>query len=643
MSIQFGQQGNATGTQSRYAYSSATTQPQNPLQTHPTHLGMGSSYSKGQHASFNQQIIQLLLQIIAQLLQQIVTPPQPSTEYRSIDGTGNNPYNPALGSTERPLQRTVGQDPSREPGGSTEANLPSAREISNTVSAQSEHTENHKGLSDMFWAWGQFLDHDITLVHTDDNELAPIAVPSGDPFFDPMGTGEATISLNRSVAHTDADGLRQHPNSITSFIDGSNVYGSDQETADALRAFEGGKLAISDGNLMPKDEEGHYLAGDERANENPGLTSMHTLWMREHNHIAEQLSAQNPEWGDEQLYQEARRLVVAEIQAITYNEFLPNLLGEDALADYQGYNPYANPEISNAFSSAAFRFGHTMLSPTLLRLDEDGQEIAEGHLSLREAFFAPDTVSEAGIDPILRGFASQTAQALDPMIIDDVRNFLFGQPGMGGFDLAALNIQRGRDHGLPSYNDSREALGLPRVNNFDDPIWQGDFGQKLAMVYDSPDQVDLWVGGLAEQHNGDSLVGETMNTIMTQQFNDLRAGDRFWYENQFSGQDLNYLNNLSLSDVIRRNTDIQHIQDDVMVASNAHLATEDDTSMAGTGTIETNPDTVKPVMSMTLAEMIDSMSFGEGNTFNMPQTPPAMLTPQQIMDLMRAIMNGDLG
>lgn len=615
MPIQFVQQGSVTNTPQR------STQP---LAAAFSQTGSGL-YATNNHNLFNQHIMQLLLQIIVKLLQQILNPPQPpqpATEYRSIDGTGNNRYQPELGASERPLQRTLGQDSSREPGGATEATLPSAREISNAVSAQTESTENHKGLSDMFWLWGQFLDHDITLVHTNADESAPITVPNGDPFFDPMGTGDATITFNRSVSSLDADGLRQHPNSITSFIDGSNVYGSDQATANALRSFEGGKLRISDGNLLPTDEQGHFIAGDERANENPGLTSMHTLWMREHNRIAEQLSTQHPEWGDEKLYQEARRVVVAEIQAITYNEFLPNLLGEDALGDYQGYNPQTNPEISNAFSAAAFRFGHTMLSPTLLRLDEDGQEIAAGHLSLREAFFAPDTVSEAGIDPILRGFAAQTAQALDPMVIDDVRNFLFGQPGMGGFDLAALNIQRGRDHGLPSYNDSREALGLPRIDSFDDPIWQGDFGQKLAMVYDSPDEVDLWVGGLAEQHNGDSLIGETMNTLLAQQFHDLRAGDRFWYENQFSGQDLHYLNNLSLSDVIKRNTDIQHIQDDAMVASNIHL------------TPRTMADSIAP---MSVAPMsMDSVGIATS-------AAPTVLTPQQIQDLMDAIMNGQLG
>jgi hypothetical protein len=148
-----------------------------------------------------------------------------------------------------------------------------------------------------------------------------------------------------------------------------------------------------------------------------------------------------------------------------------------------------------------------------------------------------------------------------------VRNFLFGPPGSGGFDLASLNIQRGRDHGISGYNDVREALGLSRITSFDDPIFKGDSGQRLASVYSSPDQVDLWVGGLAEKGQGEALFGSTFSTILNDQFSRLRDGDRFWYQNRFSGAELNELNNLKLSDIIERNTGIQQIQDDVFVAS----------------------------------------------------------------------------
>lgn len=521
----------------------------------------------------NQPIFNILLNFLIELLKQLLEQinQQLPQEYRSADGSGNNLQNPDWGKQNTALSRLTPKDSTREPGGSTEVNLPSTREVSNAVSAQTESTTNRKGLSDIFWMWGQFLDHDLSLVHANGGANMDIPVPTGDPFFDPQGTGTAKISATRSNSVLDANGVAQQTNTLTAYIDGSMVYGSDKATADSLRSFAGGKLRTSEGNLLPKNASGGFVAGDERANENPALTSMHTVWLREHNRIADQLAAKNPSWSDEKLYQEARRTVVAEIQAITYNEFLPNLLGKDALSAYQGYDSTQNAGINNEFAAAAFRFGHTMLSPTLLRLDDQGQELAEGNVALRDAFGKPSLVNETGIEPFLRGGMSQTAQAFDPMVIDDVRNFLFGQPGAGGLDLVALNIQRGRDHGIAGYNDVRESLGLARIESFNDPIWQGDFGQKLAQVYASPDEVDLWVGGLAEKYTGDSLAGETLTTILTSQFEALRAGDRFWYENQFSGQQLKDLNKLTLSDVIERNTTIQNVQDHAFLASNLHL------------------------------------------------------------------------
>ncbi len=514
-------------------------------------------------------LLNFLIEILKQLLEQINQAQKP--EYRSADGSGNNVQHPDWGKQGSSLQRLTPKDSTREPGGTTAVNLPSTREVSNAVSAQTETTANRKGLSDIFWMWGQFLDHDLSLVQANTGVNIGIPVPTGDPFFDPKGTGTATIPLTRSNSSLDSNGVAQQTNTLTAYIDGSMVYGSDKATADSLRSFEGGKLRTSEGNLLPKNANGVFVAGDERSNENPALTSMHTIWLREHNRIADELATKNPSWSDEKIYQEARRTVIAEIQAITYNEFLPNLLGEDALSKYKGYDPTQNAGINNEFAAAAFRFGHTMLSPTLLRLDDKGNEIAQGNVSLRDAFSKPGLVDQAGIEPFLRGGMSQTAQAFDPMVIDDVRNFLFGQPGSGGLDLVAINLQRGRDHGIAGYNDVRESLGLSRIESFNDPIWQGDFGQKLAQVYDSPDDVDLWVGGLAEKYTGDSLAGETLTTILTNQFEALRDGDRFWYENQFSGQQLKDLNNLTLSDVIQRNTTIKDVQDNAFLASNVHL------------------------------------------------------------------------
>lgn len=294
-------------------------------------------------------------------------------EVAPIDGVGNNVENPDWGSAETELLRLTTveyADGLSEPAGE---DLPTAREVSNAVADQETTVENDRGLTDFVWLWGQFLDHDITLsVETDPEEELHIEVPTGDAEFDPFSTGEFTIDTARSDYVINDDGVRQQVNTITAYIDGSMVYGSDEETANSLRSFEGGRLLTSDGDLLPLDEEGFFLAGDVRANENAALTAMHTLWVREHNLLADEIVESDPTLTDEEIYQQARALVIAEIQAITYNEWLPAVLGIDAIDSYEGYDPEVNAGIANVFSTAAFRFGHTMLSSTLLRLNGSG-------------------------------------------------------------------------------------------------------------------------------------------------------------------------------------------------------------------------------------------------------------------------------
>ena len=261
------------------------------------------------------------------------------------------------------------------------------------------------------------------------------------------------------------------------------------------------------------------------------------------------------------------------MQVITYREFLPILLGRRGLSRYRGYRGDVDARIMNSFATAAYRLGHSLLSPLILRLDANGQPIAAGHLPLRQAFFAPDELTRGGgIEPLLRGLAAQTCQELDNMIVDDVRNFLFGQPGAGGFDLASLNIQRGRDHGVRSYNDMREALGLGRADSFGDISTDLDVQRRLADAYATVDDVDLWVGGLAEDHLRDAMVGPTFHRILKQQFEVLRDGDRFWFERYFQGRELAEIRRTRLVDIIRRNTRIGHeIDDDVFhTASRRH-------------------------------------------------------------------------
>ena len=507
--------------------------------------------------------------------------PPLDNRFRSIDGSGNNIDDAAMGATGIQLLRVVPADYSDGVGEFAGIDRPGPREISNSVNAQAESFPNSLNASDFVWQWGQFLDHDIDLTDgIDPPEAADIEVPAGDPEFDPFNTGAVTIGFNRSIydaeTGTSPDNPRQQLNEITAWIDASNVYGSDSERADALRSNDGsGRLKTSDGNLLPFNVDGLpnaggdspelFLAGDVRANEQLGLTAMHTLFVREHNRLADRLRAQNPGLSGDEIYERARRIVGAQMQVITYREYLPALMGPNALAPYAGYQPDVDGSISNLFSTAAYRYGHSALSPTLLRLNAQGEEIQAGHLALRDAFFSPQRlIDENGIAPILRGLANQVCQAIDPYIIDDVRNFLFGPPGAGGFDLASLNIQRGRDHGLPGYNDVREALGFNRARRFSDITSNVDLQSRLASVYANVDDIDVWVGGLAEDPLPGAMVGRLVFTILKDQFEALRDGDRFWYRRTLTQAERDDVENTRLADIIRRNTNIgNEIADDV--------------------------------------------------------------------------------
>lgn len=445
---------------------------------------------------------------------------------------------------------------------------PSPREISNTVLAQSEDLPNHKGATDYLWQWGQFIDHDIDLTDgTNPPEPQPISVPSGDPEFDPAGTGTATIAFNRSLYLLDDEGVRQQINEITGWIDASHVYGSDATRAAALRALDGtGRLAVSDGDLLPfntaalanagGDSDTLFLAGDVRANEQVGLTALHTLFVREHNYWADKLRQAHPDATGEEIFQAAKRRVIAEMQHITFAEFLPVLVGRSAIPSYQGFQSDVDPRVFNAFSTSAFRLGHSLLSPQILRLGADGLPTDLGPLLLRDAFFNPTLIQSEGIEPILRGLAGQVCQSADARVIDEVRNFLFGPPGAGGFDLVSLNIQRGRDHGLPSYNETLAALGGTPATSFDEVTDNPDTAQRLALVYASVADVDLWVGSLSEEPEPGSLLGSVNQQLVVQQFVALRDGDPNWYERVLDKKERREVRETTLSDIVRRNTGI---------------------------------------------------------------------------------------
>jgi peroxidase len=501
--------------------------------------------------------------------------PSAPSEVRSFDGTGNNVNAPELGSTDEQLLRVAAANYGDGISSPAAADAPNPRTISNSLAAQSDETgPSDRDLSAFVYVWGQFIDHDISLTTSPSTgrETLNIAIPAGDAFFDADGSGDAVLSFTRSrfdgETGTDINNPRQQLNQITAWIDGSMVYGSSQATADGLRSKVGGKMLTGVGNLLPQNASGMFSAGDIRANENVELTALQTLFVREHNYWAEKIAASDSTLADEQIFQQARAFVIAEIQSITYNEWLPALLGRGAMERYTGYDAATNPSVSNEFSTAAFRLGHSLLQDDVEFIGNDGRPVRDA-VELADAFFNPALLSESGIDSLLKYAASAQAAEIDTQIVDGVRNFLITGHGGMALDLAALNIQRGRDHGLADYNATRVAYGLAPVDSFDDITSNVQLQQALEAVYADVDSIDLWVGGLAEDHAPGSSVGELVQTIVADQFERLRDGDRFWYENVYSGRELHQLRNTHLADILQRNTTISNFQQDVFYMRSA--------------------------------------------------------------------------
>lgn len=519
---------------------------------------------------------------------------QAQSGYRTIDGSQNHPE--GFGATNAKIERVGSNDyldGISEPAAPSRAN---PRLISNYIFEQQERVDNQLNLSDYVWAFGQFLDHDISLVHNNADEFHPIPVISEESYFE---VGDLIV-MDRSEGAlgtgTDISNPREYTNAITSFIDGSNVYGSDESRANWLRDPNSniGKLKVSDGNLLPWNTDTgevngsssdptipemdnipvytnrSFVAGDVRANENPLLIALHTIFVREHNRLCDELYAANPGWSGEKIYLEARKWVGAYLQGITYFEWLPSQGVH--LAEFSGYIPSEDPSIFNVFSAAAFRMGHTLINSSVIRMEDNGQEMISGNVELRDAYFNPTLINiSGGIEPYLKGMATNVQQDFDCKMIDDLRNFLFVDTPNGalGLDLAAININRGRERGLADYNSIRYNFGLPKINDFIGITSNTEEAEKLSNIYNGDyNDIDPWVGMLAEEHESGALVGKTVMTILEKQFQQLRVADRFYFENDpsFSAEDIETIKTTTLHDVIMRNTDISLIQEEVFSA-----------------------------------------------------------------------------
>ncbi|XP_045784672.1 peroxidasin-like isoform X1 [Maniola jurtina] len=539
------------------------------------------------------------------------------SKYRSIDGSCNNFDYPTWGTSLTGFRRIL--FPIYENGFSQPTGwnknikyngyaLPSARLISVSIISTTEISEDIE-ITHMTMQWGQWLDHDLdhalpsvssqTWDGVDCKKTCDYAAPCFPidvPENDPRITNRRCIDFVRTSAVC-GSGMtsvvfgrlqpREQINQLTSFIDASQVYGFEKSVAEDLRdltnengtlrvgaQFPGKKPLLPTTGLNGMDcrrnlEESTrscFVAGDIRANEQIGLAAMHTIWMREHNRIANKLKTFNPFWDGDKVYQEARKIVGAQMQVITYVHWLPLILGPEGysqLGEYKEYNPNINPSISNVFATAALRFGHSIINPVLNRYDENFEPIPQGHLLLRNAFFSPwRLVDEGGVDPLLRGMFTTPAKLKTSTqnLNSELTEKLFHTAHAVALDLAAINIQRGRDHAIPPYTKWRQVCNMTEVNDFEDlahEISDKSVRNKLKELYGSVHNIDVWVGGILEDQVKGGKVGPLFRCLLIEQFRRLRDGDRFWYENPstFKPQQLKQIKKTNLARVLCDNGD----------------------------------------------------------------------------------------
>lgn len=424
-------------------------------------------------------------------------------------------------------------------------------------------------------------------------EVIKIPISKCDNMWDPSCSGDQYMPMLRSSYDPETGQSPNNPrtqiNKVTSWIDGSTIYNVKEAWTMDLRSFKNGELRTNASNndlplyniaglplrntppahlLKPTHVTRHFLLGDSRANQNPGILSMNILFYKYHNVVARRLHAKHPDWTDSQLFNKARRWVVGVLQNLILYEYLPALISEKIPA-YKGYCPDVHPGISDVFQSAAFRFGHTTVPPGIYLRNAKCEflKTAQGYDALRLCntyWDAQETVnSVGGIEPIILGLASQLAEREDPFLSSDVREQLFGPTEFTRRDLAAVNIMRGRETGLPDYNTVRRAYGLQPVYNISQINPQlyaenSSFIDLLLLEYRSVNDIDTYIGGMLESENG--RPGPLFRAVIKDQFLRIRDSDRFWFENRangfFTDEEIQELNSMTLYKVIIETLDI---------------------------------------------------------------------------------------
>ncbi|KAF8371080.1 hypothetical protein PRIPAC_77509, partial [Pristionchus pacificus] len=507
-----------------------------------------------------------------------------TNKFRSASGWCNNIRFPHYGNSFQSMRRLLppayddGFDSPRTRAKSGRQ-LPSARRVSNKIHHDLPHF--HTKFTHLLMQYGQILDHDmmhspiargpeekiLNCSRCDSFETLsihcfPIPIDQDDPHFPAYHSdgSKRCMPFTRSLLGQVKLGYRNQLNQLSSFLDASTIYGSTDCEMRKLRLFKQGKLNFTDlgfnREALPQGQQERdcrtlpskmcFMAGDERNNEQPGLTVLHTIFMREHNRIADKLTKINIFWDDERIFQESRRIMTAKLQHITYSEWLPIVLGWETMEKYElnplrsgyfkGYDAHCDASISQEMSTSAFRFGHSLVRNVFPRMNSSMHNDTIG-IDLKNAFNNPFGVYErqhGHVESILMGLVGSGGMAFDRHVVSALRNHLFQKSGgpLTGLDLPAVNIQRARDHGVTDYNHYRELCGLRRAKTFFDlgDTMDGDAIRALSETYESVDDIDLFPGIMSETPKKGALLGPTLGCLIGEQMQRLKKCDRFFYE-----------------------------------------------------------------------------------------------------------------
>lgn len=536
----------------------------------------------------------------------------PGIGARAPDGVGNNLDNPGWGAAYTTYRRVTENSYLDGKGrmATPPDDAPQPRLISDRLMAQPKDKQGHDldipntfGVNEYFQFFGQFVTHDVADTIPGRAGVDPVLRLDGLP-----------IPFVRTDFVLDSQGVRQQRIEETSFLDLSQVYGNTGANLDLIRAdivaadgtrTQSARLLTGAGENLPTFNEVAADAGvsladvrytllgtrspgngelfarsDSRVNQNAGLTTHYTVWTREHNYHVDRLAELHPDWTQEQLFNAARAVTEAVWQHVVYDEYLTKLLGPGALDAYQGYRPDVDPSAINEWASVAFRFGHDQSNNLLSVLGENGATL--GSFTLGQSFALSNAAqavrTNADIDGWIRGQLAAPTQQIDGKVVDGNRNLLQATPdpanpgGVLRLDLASLDIQRGRDHGVGDYNALREGLGLTTYASLDAFAAANRIDPKaraaLKDVYgaDGIGELDAVVGGLLERPVAGSMLGETFHLLTVMQFETLRDGDRFFYLNQLKDDPdlLAAVRGTSLAEVLERNTGIDHLYHDAL-------------------------------------------------------------------------------